>query len=358
METITIVLLAICAEHIHIGRQQVRLGCRMAEEAEEIPLKTKQTQIVATPLDKKAKRIIINVSGSRFITTIATLQRFPNTRLGELLEDGSIHSGEEIFFDADDDIFREVLRYHRTGELHTPSNMCQQTFTKQLKYWGVDTQVMEECCQDTDMTEEELEEQFLWFEKRIEPKGDMLTCCEGIWYFLTDPQGPYTKHWKMATAFTVLYMAVTVSQLLNLAVYTLSSLTSSTPEQANETVVDQFTNGFRHPCQQLEIDLDNPKYNSSWLFQEICFIFFFIEIILRILCCPIKKQIFTSIHLLDFIVILVELAGCIMVRGLLFTAARPDSEPICMFVNVYILLVVLVINFRGIRLLAFATVFR
>ena len=330
----------------------------MADGTDVIHLQTINTPKVARALDKKVRRIIINVSGTRFVTTIATLQKFPNTQLGRLLEDEwqSINSGEEIFFDADDDIFREVLRYHRTGELHTPSNMCAETFSKQLKFWGVDTDDMEGCCQDTDMSEEELEKQFMWFEQRIEPQGPTLTRSEHIWYFLTDPQGPYTRHWKLATAFTCIYMAVTVAQLLNLAVYSLNAISGF--KNFNNTLSEEFQFGFTHPCEQLKLDLQKPQYSTNWIFQEICFVFFFWEILFRIISCPNKRVLCPSIHLLDLIVITLEMVACVSVRALIESAAIPDSKPICLFLQIYVLIAVLAINFRSIRLVAFATVFR
>ncbi|KAF6035848.1 Shal [Bugula neritina] len=88
-------------------------------------------------------RIVINVSGRRFITTRETLSKYKHTTLGKLLTD---NEGTEYFFDADEEVFREVLRYHRTGELHVPQNMCYQTFTKQLKFWGVEMSAIEDCC--------------------------------------------------------------------------------------------------------------------------------------------------------------------------------------------------------------------
>ncbi|VDL94699.1 unnamed protein product [Schistocephalus solidus] len=50
------------------------------------------------------------------------------------------------FFDRDPEIFRFVLDYYRTGELHLPSNICGPFVRKELIFWGIDESLIDPCC--------------------------------------------------------------------------------------------------------------------------------------------------------------------------------------------------------------------
>lgn len=313
----------------------------------------------AAAVDRSVNRIIINVSGTRFITTAQTLEKFPNTVLGQLVSHQieKNNRGQEVFFDADDDIFREVLRYHRTGELHKPSNMCQQTFDKQLAFWGIDTDTISSCCEDTDMKEQELEQQFLWFEKRIEPKGDVLTTAEHIWYFLTDPQGPYTKHKTAATAGAMLYVIVVVAQMINLSIRSLPSvLWPNMPE--NLTTAEVLREVLHNDCAGNKLYGGFTTATIHFFHIQYGFLAFFaLEVIIRVSCCPDKRKLFPSINLLDLTVTTIELLNVLLVSVTPYTGILGNSR-MCKFVKVLDFATELVVTTRCVRLLVLATVFR
>lgn len=50
------------------------------------------------------------------------------------------------FFDRDPEIFRFVLDYYRTGELHLPTNICGPFVRKELIFWGIDEALIDPCC--------------------------------------------------------------------------------------------------------------------------------------------------------------------------------------------------------------------
>ena len=94
-----------------------------------------------TPWERTASTVIIEaaklehsredsiklyVSGVTFITKKATILKYPNTKLGRLVE--MKHTQTEFYFDTDERAFREVLHFYRTGKLHIPGDMCAETF--------------------------------------------------------------------------------------------------------------------------------------------------------------------------------------------------------------------------------------
>ncbi|VEL14991.1 unnamed protein product [Protopolystoma xenopodis] len=95
------------------------------------------------------KKIIINVSGSKYEMWNGTLQRFPDTLLGsderEYFYD---EINKEYFFDRDPDIFRYILAYYRTGSLHYPKNECVSAYTEELAFFGIMPDIMGDCCHE------------------------------------------------------------------------------------------------------------------------------------------------------------------------------------------------------------------
>lgn len=321
----------------------------MAEDIEQEP---------SSRGNNKNQRITLNVSGTRFVTTRRTLLKFPNTRLGTLAkiqEQQHTATKKEFLFDADEDVFREVLRYHRTGEMHVPQNMCQKIFCKQLEYWGINEAVVEDCCRDNDIDELVLEKQFLWFEKGFEPRGELLSWSEHVWFFLTDPRGPYTRSKTAATAWTILYMLATVCQTLNIAIYTLPSNSFLSPSK-NLTMAKQLSANFDAPCKGLE----HLVHGNFFGMEECLFLFFFIEIIIRSACCPDKSQLFTgfSINLLDLVIASYELLAIGLLLSLGLLNCVPSHKEICYAILIFEVIGVIIVQLRCARLLSYATVFR
>lgn len=361
----------------HIPQPSCHCHLQIMDQSEDMAESSEQ---VADPQPQRQSdnddRITIIVSGTRFVTTRQTLRRFPNTRLGKLaaqspLQDGHISHeysnltqdttyGQEIFYDADDDVFREVLRYYRTGELHAPTNICHHTFHKQLGFWGIEPEYIDDCCQDSQPDSSELEKQFRWFETTIIPQGPVLRWSEHVWYFLTDPRGPYTRFRTCATAWTFLYVLVTVCQTLNMATFTVGEYRQA-QMLGNVTLAQSFAGLFTSPCRSLNRKLAlKTSFTIGGKFEDVTFLFFFIEIIMRVLCCPRKKELCSSwsINTLDMLVTLVELCSLVLLRGLIIFDCMPTDKHVCLFVTSFLLSTALIIQLRCVRLLAFATVFR
>lgn len=307
------------------------------------------------------QKITLNVSGTRFVTTQRTLLRFPNTKLGNMarIQGSKSKSGQQFFFDADEIIFREVLRYHRTGEMHVPSNVCHKMFYKQLTYWGISKEVIEECCTDVEIDDMVLERQFLWFEKRFEPRGDTLTWSEHVWYFLTDPRGPYTQWKKASTAWTFLYMIMTIIQTLNLAIFTLPTF-SVMDKPGNLSAAKQISAVINEPCVGLANIWHTESFVDIWALERFLFLFFFVEIIIRSACCPNKSLMYSgfSINLLDLVISFCELVSVVLLQGMEVLDCVPNDKGYCRAVLVLLLVGVMIVQLRCHRLLTYATVFR
>ncbi|KAL5250038.1 hypothetical protein ACHWQZ_G015942 [Mnemiopsis leidyi] len=84
--------------------------------------------------------ITINVSGKRFETCLKTLERFPDTRLGNpaLRKRYYNKTREEYFFDRNQEAFHAILYYYQSrGSLYIPPAIQEQVFYQELDFWGI-----------------------------------------------------------------------------------------------------------------------------------------------------------------------------------------------------------------------------
>lgn len=101
-----------------------------------------------TPESNKKHRIVLNVSGQRFMTEKKYLQRHPDTLLGseKMLRRFFDASKQEYFFDRDPFLFRYILNFYQCGKLHSSPDDCPVAFKDELDYFGIPVCELEDCC--------------------------------------------------------------------------------------------------------------------------------------------------------------------------------------------------------------------
>ncbi|KAK3095421.1 hypothetical protein FSP39_014463 [Pinctada imbricata] len=92
--------------------------------------------------------IIFNIGGTKFETYKSTLFKQPNSPLADdaFLQRNYREETHDYFFDRDPDVFKAILNYLRTGELHIPSHLCGPAVKRELQFWGVEDDVIQKCC--------------------------------------------------------------------------------------------------------------------------------------------------------------------------------------------------------------------
>ncbi|OWF38737.1 potassium voltage-gated channel protein Shaw-like [Mizuhopecten yessoensis] len=92
--------------------------------------------------------VIFNVGGTRFETYKSTLKRQPDFALADenFLRKHFRKDVGDYFFDRDPDMFKSILNYLRTGELHLPSNICGPAAKAELAFWKIQDDLIERCC--------------------------------------------------------------------------------------------------------------------------------------------------------------------------------------------------------------------
>jgi hypothetical protein len=120
----------------------------------------------------KKKRIILNARGVKFEVLKDNLKKLPNSRLGKLekIIDTYIKDNHkldetffpeialngicddydlnlyEFYFDKDPFILNTVLNYYSYGKFHIDQNTCAFYLNEELKYWGLDKHLANDCC--------------------------------------------------------------------------------------------------------------------------------------------------------------------------------------------------------------------
>ena len=136
----------------------------------------------------------INISGTIFQVQVSTLQRFPNSRLANLVDNTpTSHKNTALYFDQDAMLFGYILGCCRSGEVHVPTTVCPNEFLKELIYWGIPVKNIAPCCLPTfykvydsveilekltEVTSQSCDSSF---------NKTLLSVKEKLWQFLDDP---------------------------------------------------------------------------------------------------------------------------------------------------------------------------
>jgi hypothetical protein len=87
--------------------------------------------------------ILFNVGGKKFLTSISTLQKYPDTFLGLLTSPSNLAllkkdpTDGSVFIDRDPKSFRVVLNFYRDGTLVIPPHIYPSEFQRELDFYGL-----------------------------------------------------------------------------------------------------------------------------------------------------------------------------------------------------------------------------
>ncbi|XP_063720556.1 uncharacterized protein LOC134847005 isoform X2 [Symsagittifera roscoffensis] len=96
-------------------------------------------------------RAVINISGLKFETRLKTLERFPNSLLGDPTKRLKYfdHCRNEFFFDRNRAAFEAVIYYYQSnGRLRKPANLPVEIFIEELKFYEIERKVIQKFIED------------------------------------------------------------------------------------------------------------------------------------------------------------------------------------------------------------------
>ncbi|XP_061610647.1 potassium voltage-gated channel subfamily F member 1-like [Phyllopteryx taeniolatus] len=117
--------------------------------------------------------IAVNIGGLKQVFCRDVLNRFPDTRLAQLVNSAPALPAEDIsslcddydpekgefYFDRDPDAFKCITELYYYGEIHVKRGICPVCFMKEMDFWKIDSDFLDECCKSNlQEVEDELEE--------------------------------------------------------------------------------------------------------------------------------------------------------------------------------------------------------
>ena len=122
--------------------------------------------------NNKRNRIVLNVSGQRFLTDKTSLMRHPNTLLGShMLSRYFDETKQEYFFDRDPHLFRYILNYYQSGNLHSSPDDCPIAFKDELDFFGIPLYELSDCCWLTTNVDEKEKHRYHYAVRRTSVKA-------------------------------------------------------------------------------------------------------------------------------------------------------------------------------------------
>ncbi|XP_014047844.1 potassium voltage-gated channel subfamily C member 1 isoform X2 [Salmo salar] len=269
-----------------------------------------------------SEKIVINCGGVRHETYRSTLKTLPGTRLSWLTDPDAFSNFDydpkidEFFFDRHPGTFTFILNYYRTGKLHCPNDVCGPLFEEELAFWGIDETDVEACCWMNYRQHRDAEEALDSFEQPEpeEPEDDLELTADGelkrlclhedgrkrswwsVWqpYFWNLFEDPYSsKNAKYCAFLSLLFI------LISITTFCLET------HEAFNTIYNKTENVTVDNVTRQEIVYE--VVTDGWLtyVEGTCVIWFTIEVMMRVIFCPCKKEFFSStLNIIDFIAIM------------------------------------------------------
>ncbi|CAD5119544.1 DgyrCDS8143 [Dimorphilus gyrociliatus] len=230
------------------------------------------------------QRIIINVSGAKYETQLRTLNRFPDTLLGDPIKRRQFWDGRrnEFFIDRHRPSFQAVLYYYQSGgRLRRPIEVPEDIFLEELEFYEIGDDIIKDYKE---------KEGFLMEEEKPMPVNSLQ---KRLWMFLEEPDSS-----KSAKVFALVSVACIVASIVNFCMETLPMF--ERPDCVNSTTPSGAVYQVKN-------------YNDPFFVVEsMCVAWFTLEFILRYLSCPSKWEfskslmnIFDVMAILPFFVILI-----------------------------------------------------
>ncbi|CAG03658.1 unnamed protein product, partial [Tetraodon nigroviridis] len=240
--------------------------------------------------------IVVNIGGVKQVFYRDVVTRYPDTRLAELVE-CSLQTSEEIYalcddydpetkefyFDRDPEAFKCITELYFYGEVHMKRGICPICFMKEMEFWKIGPDFLDECCKShLREVEDELAEiaekvRTILVDREGDPSAggwQRFQMC--VWRLMEKPESSLPAHVIAIVSFIFILVSSVV-----MCVGTIPDL----------QVEDSEGNLSEHPT--LEV------------IETMCIGWFTIEYILRLISCPNKvKFVLAFMNIVDFMAIM------------------------------------------------------
>lgn len=237
-------------------------------------------------LEEKDEKVIINISGLMFETQLSTLNKFPETLLGDPMKRISYFDPmrNEYFFDRNRPSFDGILYYYQSGgRLRRPANVPLDVFANEIVFYELGHEAMEKFRED---------EGFIKEPEVLLPTNELK---RQFWLLFEYPE-------SSSAARSVALVSVLVI-VISIFIFCLETL----PEfrEDNDPGVAQFINGTQDSSARKQQDIMAYITDPFFIVETICIIWFCFEIGVRFVVCPSKSDFFNNImNIIDMVSII------------------------------------------------------
>ena len=213
------------------------------------------------------QRVFINVSGHIFETQLGTLNRFPNTLLGNPKKRREYWDPENrcYYLGRHAPTFTYILYYYQSGgKLYCPDDVPEDIFLDEIEFYELGDQVV---------ADYKLRTGFL-------PEPDMVLPAElwkrRIWLLLEHPSSSIA-----ARIIGIFSLVIIVLSIINFCLESIPAFEKGLCKNASSYLDEQ--GGIQYTEKQ--------NYTSPFfLIEVICASWFTVEVVLRFISCPYKKE--------------------------------------------------------------------
>ncbi|OQV24014.1 Potassium voltage-gated channel protein Shaker [Hypsibius exemplaris] len=229
--------------------------------------------------DQDLQEIIkINIGGRRYETLVCSLNRFPHSLLGDPNRRRQFynHATNEYFFDRNRFCFDTILEMYQTGEgLCRPQNVPIQTFVRELCFYDLGEDILQQFLDNEGMLKDEIVVPKNKVQKYIWTLFEQSDCC------------------LAARAIAAVNVVMVLLAIGNFCIQTLPEYQTKDIYVNNTLTVNVDTYG------------DHTADNPFFVIETFCTTWFTIDLVVRFLASPIKRQFFLQLmNIIDVLSIL------------------------------------------------------
>ncbi|KAG7226793.1 hypothetical protein INR49_014142 [Caranx melampygus] len=241
-------------------------------------------------VEEKDEKVVINISGLMFETQLSTLNKFPETLLGDPMKRISYFDPmrNEYFFDRNRPSFDGILYYYQSGgRIRRPANVPLDVFANEIVFYELGHEAMEQFRED---------EGFIKEPEVLLPTNELQ---RQFWLLFEYPE-------SSSAAKSVALVSVFVI-VISIFIFCLETLPEFREDNDFVQGITHTINGTQDGSAPQPATKDVIAYITDPFFivETICIIWFCFEVGVRFVVCPSKSDFFNNImNIIDIVSII------------------------------------------------------
>lgn len=260
----------------------------------------------------KDDRIIINVSGLRYETQLSTIERFPDTLLGDPVRRSFYYDGQrhEYFFDRNRPSFDAVLYYYQSGgRLRRPLTVHADVFTEELRFYELGENVIEN-----------LRAREGYSTKARVPQLPVNKFQRRLWLLFEYPESSMAARFVAVVSIFVILLSIVIFCIETLPDFKRYRIINSTTTANPNSTSSSSTGGGGGRADNEVIEEDGAVSFGEpfFIIETICIVWFTLELLIRFISCPNHATFFRNImNVIDLVAVVPYLVtvGTVAVAG-------------------------------------------